>query len=751
MIDSRHPRVDETATLSTLDSLAAQFSEDELRALLKASSDVVLLFDADGRYLKVAESSRKLLYCPDEALTGRTVHEVLPKSIADCCLERIREALHEKRQIQFDYSMPLASGKRYFSCTVYPLPNRQTVLWFARDISAHRAADLALAARYDMERLISRLSSQFINVEPRHIDAVIDQALGEMGRYFAVDRAYIYRLSENGSHMLNTHGWRKDTIRSRLGYRKPIPNENFPWLMSRLQAQEIIRISAVEQLPAEAESERQTFLDRDANAIVIVPIVFSGSLDGFIGFDANASSREWTDGEVHFLKNAGELFASALQRKQSEEKIRQLAFYDDLTGLPNRTQLRRQLKADIDQSGAPFVLVLLDLDDSSAVNDLLGHDVGDQLLRTLSDRLKRFLGDRHTLGRWGGDEFLLTLPIEAGTEEFMPLARRIQEELVKPVIINEQELRVSCCTGIARYPDDAEDVDSLIRFGEMALHEAKQAGRGSLRRYTRKLKETAARHNLLRGRLRRAVDHGEFTLHYQPLVDCQSGRIIGAEALLRWFDTELGTIGPDQFIPIAEESGLIAPLGEWVLDTACAELRHWHNPLGTLPRISINVSGLQLLDHRLANALDRVIAAQGLQATQIELEITESALMEREAAGLPLLQHLRELGVGIAVDDFGTGYSSLAKIKHMPVNVLKIDRSFIQDIFTDSDDKAIVIAILALAKQLQLKVVAEGVETEQQLQFLQEAGCDLIQGYIFSKPLPAKDFRKLWAKGVADR
>jgi EAL domain-containing protein (putative c-di-GMP-specific phosphodiesterase class I) len=282
----------------------------------------------------------------------------------------------------------------------------------------------------------------------------------------------------------------------------------------------------------------------------------------------------------------------------------------------------------------------------------------------------------------------------------------------------------------------------------MALHQAKQAGRGSFRRYSGRLKETASRRSQMQGRLRRAVDHGEFSLCYQPLVELKSGRIVGAEALLRWRDAQLGILAPEHFVPVAEESGLIAPLGEWVLRTACEEIAHWHNRAGTLPRISVNVSGLQLLDRRLAVALDDVIYGQGLLPAQIELEITESALMEREAAGLPLLQHLRELGVGIAVDDFGTGYSSLAKLKHMPVTVLKIDRSFIKDIFCDSNDRAIVIAILSMAKQLQLKCVAEGVETLEQLEFLRENGCDLAQGFIFSKAVPSAEFRCLWRDGL---
>ncbi len=745
MIDTRLPG--DTPPSPGTKQPVSVFTEQELQALLQASSDVILLLDEDGRYLKVAENSYGALYRPNSELIGRRVTETLPAASAARSLDVIRRALTEERSVSIDYSIPTPEGVRHYTAVIQPLPGERRVLWLARDVTAQHTAELALAQRYAIERLLGRFSTQFINIPAHAIDAAIDSALADMGQHFQVARAYIYRLADG--YMTNTHSWRAPSLASGLGYQKPIACARFPWLMQQLGAGEVIRVRSLSELPPEAKAERETFSSRGAGAIVLVPIVFSGRLDGFIGFDSGTATRDWTDEEIRCLKAAGEIFASALQRQQFEDKILRLAYYDELTNLPNRAQLRRHLRDSVEARGQPFVVAMLDLDDSSTINDLLGHDIGDQLLREVARRLTRFLGPTTTVGRWGGDAFMLIIPVPASTEELVRLARALQEELSRPLTIDGHELRLSCCAGVARFPDDARDVDSLIRFTEMALHQAKQHGRGTLRRYSRKLKDTAARRNQLLVRLRRAVEHGDFSLHYQPLVEAESCRIVGAEALLRWYDEELGEIKPDQFIPVAEEGGLIGLLGEWVLRKACEEMQHWLGGAGQ-PRISVNVSGRQLLDNRLAQALDDLIHGGHIAPQQIELEITETALMEREAAGLPLLQHLHELGVGIAVDDFGTGYSSLAKIKHMPVNVLKIDRSFIQDIFLDSNDRAIVIAILALAKQLQLKVVAEGVETAEQLAFLRENHCDIIQGFIFSPPLPSAEFRRLWATGLQE-
>lgn len=721
----------------------ADFSEIELRAAVAACSDLILVVDHNGRCLKAGGGPNRQAA---RDLVGRSIVDLLGAEFGRQGLDCLHQVLLRQRPREFEHTLTLGNEQRRFVSRLQPIPDSSRVMWVARDVTAHRAADAALTQRYDMERRLGRLSAQFINIPPERIDASIDMALAEMGQHFQVDRAYIYRLVDHNRYMVNSHGWHRPDVPYRLGYRKLIPCDRFPWLLSRVLSGRSMELIDLAELPPEAEAERQVFAERRVGSVVTVPIVFSGTVHGFIGFDSSQAGRVWSADQVHFLQTAGEVFASALLRKHHEETIFHLAFYDELTGLPNRARLRTLLQSRVEPNTEAMTVALLDLDESGAVNDLLGHDVGDAVLRAASQRLQSLLPRGQLLGRWGGDEFLLTMPGRQDAEE---LAARVRAALAEPVLIAGQELRLSCCLGIACYPDDARDVEGLVRFAEMALFQAKQHGPGSASRYTPALKESAARRSLVLSRLRRAIDHGDFELQYQPLVRPSDHRIVSAEALLRWTDSELGPVPPDQFIPVAEEAGLIVPLGEWVLQRACAELPTWFGGADTLPRLSINVSGLQLRDTRLAVALENALQRHGLKPEQLVLEITESALMERSTAGaLPLLQRLRELGIGIAVDDFGTGYYSLSKLKHMPVTVLKIDRSFIQDIFSDLNDRAIVIAILAMAKQLQLQVVAEGAEGLEQLEFLREHGCDLVQGYVYSRPLTAAQFRALWRQGV---
>lgn len=718
-------------------------SESELRALLAASQDLILVLDRQAGLQKVL--AYQAMTCPDVAalVPGAPIAELFGTALGRECQEVVAQALSSGTTVVHEYVQHTNLGARTYAARVQPLAGEEGVLWLARDVTEQRAAEKALEQRFDMSRRLAELSKRFINIAPDRIDHAISGALGEIGKALGADRAYVYQMSESGRTLLISHGWNQLGQDAELKYRSRLPTVNFPWLVERLMTGQIIEVRDTAQMPSEAAHEQALLAYMAVGAAILIPVRFSGHMHGFLGFDCRKAGRFWDTGHMEFLHAAGEVFAGALQRRRSEARIFRLAYYDDVTGLPNRALLSRKLKQRLRGRDAPLAVAIIDLDDSSVLNDLLGHDVGDQLLQAVGSRLKRLSGPEDILGRWGADEFLLAM--DGGEAD---AADRVRRCLERPFLIDGQELIISCCTGITESGADAHEVGPLLSAAEMALHQAKQTGPGTILRYVPALKETATRRNRLRSRLRRAVDHGEFELHYQPLVDAANSTILGAEALLRWSDEELGPVGPDQFIPVAEDSGLIGTLGEWVLHRACADIKNWSHRGGLAPRVSVNVSGLQLLDDRLAQALAKAVGCGGIDAAQLELEITESALMERGQAGLPLLQRLRELGIGVAVDDFGTGYSSLSKIKHMPVTVLKIDRSFIEDIFSDDNDKAIVIAILAMAKQLQLRVVAEGVETPEQLAFLRANGCDLIQGYLYSRPVPADQFGRLWEHGV---
>jgi len=711
----------------------------ELAELLHETHEAVIVLAGNGGEIHgVGGASSADL---PRNVRGRSLAELVDRGSADTVRHALDACRGETRSVRIAFSMSMAGRQRFFDGALRRLDDGR-IICVARDVTAHRAADSALTARYGMERLLGQFSSRFINILPEHIDDAINTALAELGRYSGVDRVYLFTLQADTRNMINSHAWvRNERMPSLHGITLSV--QGLPWLMGRLRARKVVCMDRLNDLPSAAEAERRLFLGHGVGSMAAMPIIYSGGLRGFVGFDLVRRERLWSSEQIHLLRTAGEIFASALQRRQSEERIYRLAYYDGVTGLPNRLLLRRRLQERLSrQHPETFALVLIDVDDAGMLNDLLGHDVGDVLLRVIGGRLAKRLRDTHTLARWGADEFMFALPLDEQGDPLEARIERLRAALMAPVQVAGQSLQVSFSIGLARYPEDGRDVGGLIRYAELALRHARRGGRGRLQHYSPSLQADAAARNRLQQRLRQAVEQGAFRLHYQPLVYAKSGELAGAEALIRWHDPELGDVCPERFINVAEDTGLIVSLGDWVLRKACAELARWRNTGLRVPRLSINVSGHQLLDERLPQSLERLLEQHDLPVCSLELEITESTLMEREKRSLPVLQRLRELGIGMSVDDFGTGYSSLGKLKHLPVTVLKIDRSFIKDIFTDENDRAIVIAILAMARQLKLQVVAEGVETPQQLAFLRKHGCDIIQGHIHSPPLPPAGFRR---------
>ncbi len=723
----------------------AALTPAELLAVAQSSRDTVLVLDRRGRVVKEFRGFGPALGLrPGESADARL-------SASDRIA--FRRALAHCRE--HDGAEPVTflwpgSGNaddrpRAFTAVLRQLP-ADRIICIARDVTAQQATDSALARHYAVERLLRSFSTRFINVPPERIDQAIEQALEQIGEYCKAERIYLYQFVKHEHYMLHTHGRGSDEADAGSGFGQRLAANRLPWMMRQFCNRHVVRVSDLDMLPSEAHAEHQLFRSHGLKSLVLVPIVHSGRLQAFVGCDTARGPRVWGEEEVRLLTSAGEILAGALQRKQSEQRIFRLAYFDRLTGLPNRMLLRQRLRqAFTEHADRHLALVLLDLDDASNINDLLGHDVGDLLLKSLSGRLEAFATNGYPLGRWGGDEFLVTLSLErSGGGQLLRQVHRLRAILGEPVRIAGHELRVSSSVGIACYPRDAATVDELFRYAEMALRQAKQQGRAGLAFYERSLERRATYRSQLETRLRLALERQAFELRYQPLVLAgDTSRVVGAEALLRWHDEELGSIPPDEFIDVAEDTGLIVPLGDWALEQACADLAAWRHAGLHMPRVSVNVSGHQLLDDRLPCTLERVLRRYGLPPNSIDLEITETTLMEREKGSLPLLQGLRDLGVGIAVDDFGTGYSSLSKIKHLPVTVLKIDRSFVQDIFTDDNDKAIIIAIVAMAHQLQLRTVAEGVETQEQLAFVRDNGCDLSQGFLHSGPCSAAELRDM--------
>jgi diguanylate cyclase (GGDEF)-like protein/PAS domain S-box-containing protein len=434
------------------------------------------------------------------------------------------------------------------------------------------------------------------------------------------------------------------------------------------------------------------------------------------------------------------------QIKESEANLERLAHYDPLTGLPNRLLTQSRVEHALEQAKRTrrgMAVLFLDIDRFKNVNDSLGHPAGDRLLRAIGERLRQRLRGEDTLGRLGGDEFLILLDHCERPEDAGNVARDLIGVLEAPFVLPDRdEVYIGASIGISLYPQDGQDTNSLIRHADAAMYQAKEQGRNTFRFYTPELTLAVNQRLELEARLRRALGSGEFVIHYQPQIDSVSGGVIGAEALLRWNDPERGMIPPADFVPLAEETGLIIPLGDWVMQTACAQFRQWLD-LGLPPFcLSVNLSARQLQQPDIVQLIAGAIEQHALPAERLKLELTESMIMGHGEQAAALLGRIKALGVRLSIDDFGTGYSSLAYLKRFPIDELKIDRGFVRDIPSDSSDAEIAATIIAMARNLRLQVVAEGVETEAQAAFLAGQGCQAYQGYLFSRPLPAAEFER---------
>jgi len=434
------------------------------------------------------------------------------------------------------------------------------------------------------------------------------------------------------------------------------------------------------------------------------------------------------------------------EKKKVEESIKYLAHFDQLTGLHNRVLFKDRLEHAVlraRRNSANVALLFIDLDRFKYVNDTLGHDAGDQLLIKVSNILKECVRDQDTVSRLGGDEFTIILEDMPRGSDATIVANKIIDSLVKPFTIYNQEVFIGSSIGITVFPDNADTPEEMIKNADIAMYFAKDSGRNQYQFYSQELADRSSNKFFMESRLHRALENNEFEVYYQPQVSIEDSRIIGAEALVRWNDPEHGIISPTAFIPIAEESGLIVPLGLWVLDTACRQAAKWCREVDPDFCISVNLSSKQLAGDTIFDSVQSILEGSGLSADNLELEITESAIMDNPEGGIAQLERIRGLGISIAIDDFGTGYSSLSYLKRLPITRVKIDRSFLKDAHVNRDDEMIVNAIIVMSKSLNLRVIAEGVEHEEHLQYLKSHGCNEYQGFYFSKPVPVDQFEIL--------
>ncbi|RTQ36942.1 EAL domain-containing protein [Variovorax gossypii] len=485
---------------------------------------------------------------------------------------------------------------------------------------------------------------------------------------------------------------------------------------------------------------------------LIVPMV---ATDATTALELFGSAPYAADAEtLESLRVIALQIAQYRQRKQAERSLRFMASHDELTGLLNRSALQSELDRAIKRSNRSqkqFAVLFVDLDRFKHINDTLGHGAGDEMIRICGERLAALLRDSEVVARFGGDEFVLLLENLCSANDAAELAEKILATCAEPFLINTRELHVSASVGVSIYPENGGDAETLLKNADTAMYRAKKKGRNTYRFYAAKMNAQSTEQLMLESALRHALERGELEMHYQPKLNLQTQRIVGVEALMRWHHPALGMIPPVQFIPIAEELGLILSMGKWALEQACADALAWQK-FG-LPEVvtSVNLSPRQFESRTLIADIKAVLESSGLEPSLLELEITEGAVMANPEHAAELLRTIRDMGVGLAIDDFGTGYSSLSYLKHFPLSTVKIDRSFINDLSQDADARALIDGIITLSHGLRMKVVAEGIETVAQLEYLRSHGCDEAQGYWLCKPVPADEARDFMARHLRNQ
>jgi len=669
-----------------------QETQQQLRATIDAIPDPLFELDLDGIYRNVHSPRGELLLGSPEELLGRRVSDVMAPPGAHAVMEALHEARAQGwstgRQIMVE--LPVL-GTKWFELSVAlktSSPEAPRFIVLSRDITHRKRAEEQL-----------QLTAQVFDQSSEAI--VIADAAHSIVR---VNRAFTritgYTQDEAVGQPLNHIAVAK-------------PSRGFD------------PRSVYAQLAAGGSWEGETWGCRKDDSRYPQWLSISGVRDA--------------DGTVtHSIT----LFRDITTQREAQDRIQRLAHFDPLTNLPNRALLAERAQTYIAEQqalGSSLAMLFLDLDHFKNVNDSLGHRVGDTLLVAVAQRLESLISAQDTVARLGGDEFLLLLPATTASAA-ADIATRLLAAVAQPFQIDGYELTTTLSIGISMYPGDGSSFDTLYQRADAAMHRAKQTGRNRYGFFTADLQERTARALLIENALRRGLERDQFELHYQPQVSLTSGRTVGAEALLRWRHPELGWVSPAEFIPVAESSGMIVAIGEWVIRTAARDAKRWLDMQLPLLAVSVNVSAVQFRHAQLPAMVTRCLEEAGLPARRLELELTEGAAVDDPAAALAMMDELHDRGVRLSMDDFGTGYSSLSYLKRFQIYKLKIDQSFVRDLEEDANDRAIVSAIIRMAQALGMLTTAEGVETEGQLAFLRSQGCDEGQGYYFSRPLPANAF-----------
>ncbi|MFT7131000.1 MAG: diguanylate cyclase (GGDEF)-like protein/PAS domain S-box-containing protein [Gammaproteobacteria bacterium] len=660
-----------------------------LHSIFEASSDFFFLMDENCRVLDYRAKKDNDFNVSCENFLGKKIQDILPRTLGQQFFDNAQTVNKTGESVTFEFGFKVTSGSKKYSVQLTQLPDDRSLIILARDVTVQKIAETAKDESEVMYRQMFEKN--------RAIKLIIDPADGS--------------LHEANAAAVDFYGYSKEELCS-------------------LKITDINTLSHLEVMREMDLAEKEERL--------------------FFNFRHRLKSGEIRDVEVNSgpVDYAGKNFLYSIinditERKRAEAIVAYQAHYDSLTNLPNRfLSLDRltHILTGAKREKENIAVIFLDLDDFKKINDSLGHESGDALLIEASQRLVDTLRSGDTIGRLGGDEFIILLGGLVQGGDVTQTVENLLEQFRKPFSINGQDLILTASMGIAIYPEDGENSSTLLRHSDIAMYKAKENGRNTYSFYTESMNQAASQRLSLEAQMHGALERNEFTVNFQPQIDVKTGKVISAEALLRWSNTELGHVSPVDFIPVAEQTGLIVPIGKFVIETSLAMLSKIHGEGFTDFRMAVNLSPRQFRDAELVSFITSSMTKAGLDTQFLELEITEGLLLTGHSFVDRALKELNSIGITLSMDDFGTGYSSLSYLRQYPFDILKIDRSFISGIAENSEDLELVIATVAMAHALGLKVVAEGVEDQSQLQILSQINCDLAQGYLFGKAMPEVDF-----------
>ncbi len=606
-----------------------------------------------------------------------------------------------------------------------------------------------LSERIRIQDLLFLISSQIINVNNDNISEKMEEVLRLLCEHIDADRAHIYYNNpQNETADIEYFYWCNENTLLNNDIEKNSDLFNSIYWKNEVTENGVIQIYDVFKLPEAVSKEKELLIEQNVKSMLAVPFISNGKINGFMRIDFVFTNKEWDDEFIKLLTTVGNILGDSNIKANSEKKMHQMVYYDQLTNIPNRELFGKCINQAIKRSsknGDLFGIILLDLDSFKTVNDTMGHHCGDKVLILIADRLERCLRKTDIVCRFGGDEFLILLNGITSDKDIEAVVLKIIKQFEEPLTIEEQEFFITASVGISSFPIDGTDKDTLIKNADIAMYEAKNNGKNQFVFCSKEMKEDIQQTMIVTNCLYHALERGELEIAYQPQVLITSGSIIAAEALARWNHPDLGNISPAVFIPIAEQTGLINSIGEWILSESCKQNKIWQE-MGLPPiRMAVNVSVKQLLKPDFVDKVAEILKETELEPRYLELEITENIAIQESGFIFDVLYRLKAIGISLAIDDFGIEYSSLNRIKMLPIDRLKIDMNFIRGILNNDKDKVIVDVIIKLAKDLHLKVIAEGVEKEEQLIYLKQKKCDEVQGYYFYRPLNKEKFEEiLW-------